>query len=135
MARIIPNINPIDTIDRKAVGFGFPLNNNAVFTPTYKTRDQIKANLINYLLTNHGERVFRPNFGSNLRNLLFENIEDSSLEDLKNIIQNDISFYFPEIQIYDIKFITEKDENTLNFILTYKIEILGIEDELNVLLN
>ena len=86
-------------------------------------------------MTNHGERVFRPNFGSNLRNLLFENIEDSSLEDLKNIIQNDISFYFPEIQIYDIKFITEKDENTLNFILTYKIEILGIEDELNVLLN
>ena len=72
MAQIIQNKYPIDTEARKAVGFGFPLNGNAVFVPTYQTRDQIKANLVNYLLTNRGERVFNPNFGADLRNLLFE---------------------------------------------------------------
>ena len=78
MAQIIQNKYPIDTEARKAVGFGFPLNGNAVFVPTYQTRDQIKANLVNYLLTNRGERVFNPNFGADLRNLLFENILDTT---------------------------------------------------------
>ena len=51
MAQIIQNKYPIDTEARRAVGFGFPLNGDAVFVPTYQTRDQIKANLVNYLLT------------------------------------------------------------------------------------
>ena len=62
MARILQNRYPIDSNDRKAVGFGFPLNGPAVFVPTFTTRDQTKANLINYLLTNKGERVFNQNF-------------------------------------------------------------------------
>ena len=65
MARIIANKFPIDTEARKTVGFGFPLNGDAVFKPTYQTKDQIQANLINYLLTNKSERVFNPNFGAN----------------------------------------------------------------------
>ena len=46
MARIIENRFPIDSIARKAVGFGFPLNGPAVFVPTYTTREQTKSNLI-----------------------------------------------------------------------------------------
>ena len=87
MAQIIQNKYPIDTEARRAVGFGFPLNGNAVFVPTYQTRDQIKANLVNYLLTNKGERVFNPNFGGDLRNLLFENVLDATVEDLRERIQ------------------------------------------------
>ena len=40
---------PIDSVARKAVGFGFPLNGPAVYVPTYTSRAQTKANLINYL--------------------------------------------------------------------------------------
>ena len=68
MARIIQSKFPIDLKPSKAIGFGFPLNGDAVFVPTFFTRDQIKANMVNYLLTNKGERVFRPNFGADLRN-------------------------------------------------------------------
>ena len=46
MAQIIANKIPIDLNARKAVGFGFPLNGNAVFVPTYQTKNQIQANLI-----------------------------------------------------------------------------------------
>jgi phage baseplate assembly protein W len=134
MAQIIQNKYPIDLDARKAVGFGFPLNGNAVFVPTYQTRDQIKANLVNYILTNKGERVFNPNFGANLRALLFENIVESSLEDLQTIIQNDIAFYFPQIVVKEIDFVNTPDENTINFILTYEIINFGIEDNINILL-
>jgi phage baseplate assembly protein W len=134
MAQIIQNKYPIDLDARKAVGFGFPLNGNAVFIPTYQTRDQIKANLVNYILTNRGERVFNPNFGANLRALLFEGIDDSTLDEIQNRIQNSISTYFPQIIINQIKFNTQPDQNTINFTLTYQIINFGITDSVNILL-
>ena len=134
MAQIINQKVPIDLNNRKAIGFGFPFNGSAVFNPTYQTKDQIKANLINYILTNRGERVFNPNFGSDLRSLLFENIEDSTLETLRSRIESDISNYFPFIVVYKVEFDNIPDQNIINFILTYGIPYLGIEDYINILL-
>jgi len=134
MAQIIQNKYPIDSNARKAVGFGFPLNGDAVFVPTYQTRDQIRANLINYLLTNKGERVFNPNFGADLRALLFENIVDDTLDDLTTRIQDNISIYFPEVNVKSIQFDNLPDSNVINFILTYEIVLFGIEDSVNILL-
>ena len=134
MARLIQSKNPIDLQPSRAVGFGFPLNGDAVFVPTFFTRDQIKANLVNYLLTNKGERVFRPNFGANLRALLFENIIDASIDDLESRIQNDISFFFPNVIVKELQFNNEPDRNEINFTLTYEIANLGITDNLNILI-
>ena len=134
MARIIANKFPIDTEARKAVGFGFPLNGDAVFKPTYQTKDQIQANLINYLLTNRGERVFNPNFGANLRELLFENVTESSTDELKQIVQDQIGIFFPMIEVKKIDFQNEPDLNEINFILSYEISLFGIEDNINILL-
>lgn len=134
MARIIQNKYPIDLDKRKAVGFGFPLNGDAVFVPTYDTREQIKANLVNYLLTNRGERVFNPTFGADLRNLLFESPTNSSLEELEFRISDAISNRFPQIKIKEINFQDLADENAINFILTYEIVLFGIEDEIEIIL-
>ena len=134
MARIIQNKWPIDLQKSRAIGFGFPLNGDAVFVPTYFTRDQIKANLVNYLLTNKGERVFKPNFGANLRSLLFENILDITNDDLKNTIQDNITRFFPNVLIKEIKFNNIADENTVNFTLIYQIVNFGVNDEINILL-
>jgi phage baseplate assembly protein W len=134
MAQILPKRYPIDSEARKAIGFSLPVNGNAVFNPTYQTKDQIKANLINYLLTNRGERVFNPNFGADLRSLLFDNVEERTLDDLTSIIQNDISLYFPQIIIENIKFNNNPDNNSINFILTYSIKAANIQDNVNILL-
>ncbi len=134
MARILENRNPIDSVARKAVGFGFPLNGPAVFVPTYTTRAQTKANLINYLLTNKGERVFNPNFGADLRNLVFENIVELTSDELQERIQNDIRNYFPQVVIEEIKFNNVPDSNSINFSLTYNILNFGITDDIQILL-
>ena len=134
MARIIASRNPIDLQPSRAVGFGFPLDGDAVFIPTFTTREQTKANLLNYLLTNRGERVFRPNFGSNLRSLLFENIIDAELEDLQNIIQEDIRRFFPNVTVKQIEFNNQPDRNEINFTLTYEIINLGVEDNLDIVI-
>ena len=134
MARILQSRFPIDLQPSRAVGFGFPLDGDAVFIPTYTTREQIKANLVNYLLTNKGERVFRPLFGADLRSLLFEQILDVTTEELKSTIQNNISIYFPSVVVKEIEFNNQQDENTVNFNLTYQIVNFGIEDNINILL-
>lgn len=134
MARILENRNPIDSVARKAVGFGFPLNGPAVFVPTYTTRAQTKANLINYLLTNKGERVFNPNFGADLRNLVFENIVELTSDELQERIQNDIRNYFPQVVIEEIQFNNVPDSNSINFSLTYNILNFGITDDIQILL-
>jgi len=134
MARLIQSKNPIDLQPSRAVGFGFPLDGDAVFIPTYTTREQTKANLLNYLLTNKGERVFRPNFGANLRNLLFENILDSTMEDLETKIQSDIAAFFPNVVVQQLEFNNDPDRNEVNFTLTYEIVNLGVTDNLNILI-
>ena len=134
MARIIQSKYPIDSVARKAVGFSLPFNGPAVFNPTFTTREQTKSNLINYLLTNLGERVFNPNFGANLRALIFENILDRTTDELKERIQNDIALFFPQVTIAEIQFNNQPDDNTINFTLTYTIQNFGITDEINILL-
>ena len=134
MARILQNRYPIDSNDRKIVGFGFPLNGPAVFNPTFNTREQTKANLINYLLTNKGERVFNPNFGADLRNLLFEGVLDRTTDELQSAIQNDINQFFPQVAVEEIKFDNQPDNNTIGFTLTYTIKNFGITDDITILL-
>tara|TARA_B110000240_G_scaffold196990_1_gene250753 strand:+ start:1300 stop:1707 length:408 start_codon:yes stop_codon:yes gene_type:complete len=134
MARILQNRFPIDSVGRKAVGFGFPLNGPAVFVPTFTTREQTKSNLINYLLTNKGERVFNPMFGADLRNLLFENVLDRTTDELQERIQNDIKNYFPQVDVKEIQFDNQPDRNTISFTLTYTIANFGITDDITILL-
>ena len=132
MARIIQSEFPIDQTPSVAVGYGFPLNGPAVFIPTYTTREQTRANLLNYLLTNKGERVFNPLFGGNLRNLLFEGIIDSTQDELLLMIQDQIGQYFPTVRIEEIKFENQVDRNVVNFIMTYQIVNFGVTDTLNI---
>ena len=99
--------------------------------------NQIKANLVNYMLTNKGERYMNPSFGSNLRALLFEQIDDSELDDLLEVIQLNVSQEFPTIEVKEISFDTSnevKDRNEIAFSMTYTVKILGIEDDLQILL-
>jgi|TARA_R110000744_G_scaffold7540_6_gene26060 phage baseplate assembly protein W len=132
MAQILANKNPIDSNPRKAVGFGFPINGDAVFVPTYTTRDQIKANLVNYLLTNRGERVFNPNYGANLRAQVFEIINEDNLDNLESIIIANIGERFPLVEVKQIEFNPEEDRNILFFTLKYTVVLLGFEDEINI---
>ena len=137
MAEIISNRVPIDSDKRRAVGFKLPMDGNAVFIPTYTTRDQIKANIINYMLTNKGERYMNPEFGGNLRALLLQPIDDGDLDDLLIEIQQTISTQFPMVEVKELFFDKSdeaKDRNEINFTMTYQVKIFGIEDELQILL-
>jgi len=64
MAFEVKKINPLDRQPRKAIGVDLPFSANAVFNSTFQTKDALKVNLINYLLTNRGERPLNPYLGA-----------------------------------------------------------------------
>ena len=115
-----------------ALGFSFPFSGRAVFNPTYTTREVVKTNLINWLLTNQGERVFRPIFGANLRALLWEGINEGTTSALEATIQDNIASNFPTIEVKKIQFNNQTDRNTINFVLDYEVHNIGETDQVNI---
>ena len=130
MALDIRKINPLDRQPRKAIGFDLPFSGDGVFNSTYQTKDALKVNLINYLLTNKGERPLNPSFGGGIRELLFENINEEELEDMKENITSSITSFFPTIIPTKVEVLSEPDTNTISFFLRYAIADQNIEDEI-----
>jgi phage baseplate assembly protein W len=130
MAFLVQKINPLDLQPRKAIGVKLPFSGDAVFNLTYQSRDAIKANLINFFLTGRGERLYKPFFGTGLRNLLFENITQDVLDSIEEEIRVSLEFYFPRVTPTNLQIVPDVDSNKINFYLRYSISDTNIEDEL-----
>jgi phage baseplate assembly protein W len=94
---------------------------NSVFSSTYTTTEQIKSNVINYVLTNKGERVLNPNFGSNLRKFIFENLTESNLRALEIKLTNDIKSNFPSVNLTSITLSPAYEQNAIQLDIVYSI--------------
>ena len=123
---------PIDNQPRKAVGVGIPFNSSGVFKLNYTTEEQIRDNLINFFLTNRGERVFNPTFGGGLRELVFEQLSNQTLDNLENLVREQLELYFPRIIINNLELNTDPDFNTLNLVLYYSVSQTNINGEINI---
>lgn len=130
MAFEVKKIYPLDLQPRTAIGVDLPFTGNAVFNSTFETKDAIKVNIINYFLTNKGERYLNPSFGSNIRKQLFENITQDGLENIKEIISVDIQTYFPRVSPTVLEVTATPDQNSVRIYIKYQIIDSNIEDEL-----
>lgn len=121
---------PNDLNARKAIGINLPLNGNAVFKPNYQTKDAIKSSLINFFLTNPGERYLNPTFGGGLREFIFEQIADDNIATLDENTRNKIEDNFPSIQIIELKVLQTPNTNEIVITFKYSIKKTNINDEL-----
>lgn len=133
MSSKVQQINPLDLRSSIGIGVDLPYTGKAVFNTTYTSKDAIKANLVNYFLTNKGERYLNPSFGSNIRTLLFENITRDTIENFKQTVQKELANYFPRVQTNKFEINIDPDRNTMQLLLKYSIINSNIEDE--VLIN
>jgi phage baseplate assembly protein W len=140
MARVLEKKFLVDEQD-KSVGVTLPLSkgNNGYFEVSYTTKEQIKSNIKSLLLTQKGERVMQPNFGSDLRKRLFEPIT----QDLDSIIEDNITeaintwmpYVTVESIIYDVDN-TLKDRNRIDLELKYSLKYSNsqILEQLNIVI-
>ena len=129
-------VNPLDLQKNIAIGVSLPFSKP--FTSTYTTKDQIKSNLINLLLTEVGERVMNPNFGCELRRFLFEGITDFNTEELSASLRNSISVFVTEITVTTIEVAPTSStniSNTINLTISYYLNISQTSDQITVQFN
>ena len=121
MAYIISSKFPVDTLPDVAVGVSIPFTGKAVFNQTIITKDQIKSNLINFFLTNKGERYLNPGFGGNLRATLFEAISSNTLDGLETQIKDQLNILFPTLTVETLKVSSLPDQHLINIYLQYRV--------------
>ena len=128
-------VNPLDLQKNIAIGVSLPFNGPGVFNSTYTTKDQIKSNLVNLLLTDIGERVMNPTFGCNLKRFIFEGITEDNIELLTNNLVESIYLFVPEITVTNIQVIPNTDYNTIALYIDYILNISNTPDQVTVQFN
>jgi phage baseplate assembly protein W len=127
-------VDPRDLNKNTAIGVKLPFNAPGVFYSTFSTKDQLRYNIVNLVLTSKGERVENPNFGTSVRSQLFQQIDPETFSDLEVGLVDDIQTYIPNIRVTNVQFSQtgEYNDNTLLVSITYVILISNEIDTVTV---
>tara|TARA_A100001515_G_scaffold109388_1_gene90299 strand:- start:393 stop:797 length:405 start_codon:yes stop_codon:yes gene_type:complete len=118
------------------VGMSFPLNGDTFndFALTKTTIEQSVHNLRNLLLTIVGERVGQPEFGSLLREICFEPINDELPGKIESEVRRAVSRWLSHIEITSVETLTQDGDKGNVFVKIKFIPALSSE-ELETVLN
>ena len=130
MAFNVQQINPIDFQPSVAVGVGLPFSATNVFNSTYTTQDALKANLINFFLTDNGERFNNPTLGAGIRSLLFSQMTQDGTDAIDSAIRVGVSNWFPNITLTNVSIDQSQDSNLVRVSILYKINQTNVQDNL-----
>ena len=130
--RQIYRLNPQDLGQPRGIGVSVLYNNGTnVFNSTITTKEQVKSNLINYVLTNKGERLYDPNFGGDIRRAVFEANDDAAFESVIARLENEILAYVPNIILQSITLKKNPDYNMVTISINYQLN----QENQNIVLN
>ena len=132
MAFSIKRISAIDFNPAKAVGINYPFSGPAVFLSNFYTRDAIKSSLIDFFSTSTGERCLNLQYGSGLRNFLFEQTTDVTLADIEALLVEEIENNFPLVRIREVSLTGTPDENSINIAISYEVLQTNISDTVDI---
>ena len=108
-----------------AIGITLPLQvGENTFEQSFLTKDQVKSNIKNLLLTKRGERIIQPEFGSGLQSLLFEPNVDDLDGRIEDTINDSLEQWLPYVtaEEIDIESTDElRDNNKLNVSIKFRI--------------
>lgn len=127
--RIIP---ATDFQPNVGVGVNLPFSNPQCFTSTFTSQDALKNNIINYFLTEPGERPDNPLFGGGLRSFLFEQITNNTLDGIEDHISSKLESQFPSVKLERIDILRNENTNSITVVIKYSIPQQGVSNELEI---
>ena len=95
-----------------------PLNNDLI---GLKNANAIARSVKNIVFTVPGEKFFNENFGSDISESLFENINEISAAAIEDQIRLSIENYEPRVELISVKAIPNYDNNQFDAVITYMI--------------
>tara|TARA_R110000851_G_scaffold34747_1_gene92050 strand:- start:654 stop:1055 length:402 start_codon:yes stop_codon:yes gene_type:complete len=125
---------------KHGISVKLPLTYNSVDGPyslNKTTKEAVRQNFKNLVLTAPGERVMDPQFGVGLRNFLFEQMNDTLYSKVATRIREQIRAYMPFVFIEHISFESMDTNsslgpNELQVYIQYNILPLDAEDTLSI---
>ena len=78
---------------------------------THKNEYAIINSVKNLVLTNHYERPFQPEIGSNIRRLLFENVDTVTAAQIEREITETVENFEPRVQVSKVTAAADPDNN------------------------
>lgn len=115
-------IHPLDFETDVAIGLDLPLvaEVGSGFKQNYTTLDQAVANAKNLLLTNKGERIMQPEFGCNLRAIIFENITPNLTSTIETTIRESFEYWLSYVFInsLSVEGLIDKNKITISMVIS-----------------
>ena len=90
-----------------------------------KNESAIARSVKNIVFTVPGEKPFDEDFGSQISQALFENINDISANIIKSEIKSSLQRYEPRVNVKEVKVEPNFDQNEFNATIVY--EIIGAD--------
>ena len=87
----------------------------------YKNEFAIINSIKNLVLTNHYDRPFQPEIGSNIRRLLFEQVDSVTAAQIEREITEVIGNFEPRAQVSRVNAVPSPDENLYKIRLEFFI--------------
>ena len=88
----------------------------------------------NIILTNHYEKPFNPDYGSNVRKLLFENYDVATSGAIQNEIRQCLTNFEPRITVIDVIVIDSPDTNSFDVTIVFSLKNVSEPITINFLL-
>ncbi len=95
-----------------------PITNDVVVS---KDASAIKQAIVNLLLTNKGEKLMNPKFGSDIRSFLFEPLDYGTAASIKKSIDYTVTNFEPRISIINLSCSPNFDTNGFDVQMSYVI--------------
>ena len=81
----------------------------------------VKQTVKNLMLTNYFEKPFKPKFGANLREMLFDLADDDAEEDIEDRIRHAIGIFEPRAQALNVTAIATPDRNSIRVTVEFRV--------------
>ena len=103
-----------------------PLNNDLI---GLKNENAIARSVRNIVFTLPGEKFFDEDFGSNISQSLFENIDEISAAEIVDEIEQSLINYEPRINLLNVRAFPNFDNNQFDVTIIYEIVGSDIEPQ------
>ena len=117
-------------MSKQFYGIKYPFSEESdrlTFLDLNETKEEgIRSMLLHIIFTPKGQRLRRPEFGTNLIKYIFEPNDNETWSSIKEEIRKQVSFYLPEVSFEDINIVQNTEEpNNVYVEVDYSVEYNG----------
>ncbi len=121
--------------DYQDLDFDFTANPITGDVAKVKNVTSVKRGIHNILMTENNERLFQPEIGSGLKNLLFEQMSDLTAQLLEDEVRSAIDAWENRAQVISIEVFPEEEYNRYRVAVIFRIVNDPKEQQTEVLLS